>query len=145
MKLCGSCHQGLQGAPDRCPVCDADLADLDEIGGDELVGMVVADKYQLVQLVGDGAMGWVYRGVHQTLEHSVAVKLLKASAAAQPDQVSRFEQEALAVSRLNHPHLVSVIDFGQSPGGLFYLVTEFIGGNTLGDLLYETERLPVGR
>jgi len=145
MKLCASCHNGLQGSPERCPVCDADLADRDEIGGDELVGMVVADKYELVQLVGDGAMGWVYRGVHQTLERSVAVKLLKTSPGAQPEQVSRFEQEALAVSRLNHPHIVSVIDFGRSPGGLFYLVTEFVVGNTLADLLYDSGRLPVGR
>ncbi|MBW2454390.1 MAG: protein kinase [Deltaproteobacteria bacterium] len=145
MKLCTSCHNGLQGAPARCPLCDADLGEQDEVSGDELCGMRVADKYQLVQLVGDGAMGWVYRGVHQTLNRSVAVKLLKTSTDAQPEQVRRFEQEALAVSRLNHPHIVSVIDFGQSPGGLFYLVTEFVAGNTLTDLLYETGRLPVGQ
>ena len=65
MKLCESCHNGFYGSPERCPVCGTDLSDETEVTGHELVGMMVADKYQLVELLGEGAMGWVYRGVHQ--------------------------------------------------------------------------------
>ncbi|MBW2523631.1 MAG: protein kinase [Deltaproteobacteria bacterium] len=145
MKLCPSCRNGFYGTPEVCPVCAADLSDDEEVTGHELVGMAVGDRYELTELLGEGAMGWVYRGVHKALERSVAIKLLKTTGEAQHEQVTRFEQEARAISRLHHPHIVSVIDFGRTPGGMFYLVTEFLEGNNLADLMAEEELLPVGR
>ena len=145
MKLCESCHDAFHGAPASCPSCGGDLRDEPELSGLELTGMRVGDRYELAELLGEGAMGWVYRGVHRGLDRSVAVKLLKTTGDAEPEQVSRFEREARAVSRLNHPHIVSVIDFGRTPGGLLYLVTELVSGSTLAELLHSEGRLGPSR
>jgi hypothetical protein len=145
MKLCGSCHDGFHGSPASCPSCGADLRDAPERSGIELSGMRVGDRYELAELLGEGAMGWVYRGVHRGLDRSVAVKLLKTTGDAEPDQVSRFEREARAVSRLTHPHIVAVIDFGRTPGGLLYLITELVAGQTLAEITHEQGLLPVSR
>ena len=145
MKLCTSCHQGLLGAPAHCPLCGTNLTAVLETSGDELVGMRVAEHYVLAELVGEGAMGWVYRGVHQTLDRSVAVKLLKIGEQEEATAVARFDQEARTVSRIHHPHIVSIIDYGRTPGGLLYLITEFLLGGTLSDLLALEGWLPVNR
>jgi serine/threonine protein kinase/energy-coupling factor transporter ATP-binding protein EcfA2 len=145
MKLCPSCKNGFAATLPACPVCGTSLAGVDEVDEDQLVGMRVADRYELRELLSEGSMGRVYRAVHLALRRSVAVKLLKTSVIPEPEAVSLFEQEAQAVSRLNHPHIVSVIDFGRTPGGQLYLVTEFVGGSTLAELLAQPEPLALAR
>ena len=145
MKLCSSCRNGLLGSPSDCPVCAENLRAAGDINGDALAGMRVGDRYELVELLGEGAMGWVYRAVHVALGRSVAIKLLKTAEAPEAEQIARFEQEARTVSRLNHPHIVSIIDFGRTPGGLFYLVTEFVVGTSLAELMAAEGPLPLAR
>ncbi|MFH8798096.1 serine/threonine-protein kinase [Streptomyces sp. NPDC017936] len=86
--------------------------------------MLLADRYQLEELLGRGAMGEVWRAADQLLGRPVAVKLLKAQEAADSE---RFRLEAQTAARLNHPHVVSVYDFG-SHHGLLYLVMELVEG-----------------
>ncbi|MER5209561.1 protein kinase [Streptomyces sp. NPDC002838] len=94
--------------------------------------MLVADRYQLDEPLGRGAMGEVWRATDQILHRPVAVKLLHTD---QPEQVAatdaeRFRLEARTAARLNHPHLVAVYDFGSHDGRL-YLVMELVDGWTL--------------
>ncbi|MDY0003416.1 MAG: protein kinase, partial [Polyangia bacterium] len=145
MKLCPNCRCGSNGSPRACPACGADLGGAQDVGGADLAGMVIGGKYELGSLIGEGAMGWVYRGIHRSLESSIAVKLMKPPATQDDTRDQRFEREARAASRLNNPHIISIMDFGRSPGGLLYIVSELLQGSTLGDLLAQGGAQPVER
>jgi len=86
--------------------------------------------YELVALIGAGGMGEVYRARDQRLGRDVAVKILPASFAADPDRLRRFEQEARAVAALNHPNILGVHDLGQQDGTP-YMVCELLEGESL--------------
>jgi len=86
--------------------------------------------YEIIDLLGAGGMGEVYRARDPRLGRDVAVKILPAALAADPDRQRRFEQEARAAGRLNHPNILQIYDVGQHDGQP-YLVTEFLDGDTL--------------
>jgi eukaryotic-like serine/threonine-protein kinase len=109
------------------------------------VGLVLAEKFELLELIGEGAMGWVYRARHLALSSSVAVKLMKPDASERADRAARFEREARAASQLNHPHILSVSDFGETPGGLLYIVSELLRGAPLDLILDRSGPLPLAR
>src|SRR5271169_4207553 len=90
--------------------------------------------YELVALIGAGGMGEVYRARDQRLGRDVAVKVLPASFAADPDRLRRFEQEARAVAALNHPNILGVHDIGQHDG-MPFMVSELLEGESLGEIL----------
>jgi len=94
--------------------------------------------YEIVDAVGAGGMGEVYRAVDVRLGREVAVKLLPAEVADQPERRQRFEREARAVGSLNHPNLLTLFDVGEAAGAPF-LVTELLSGETL------RQRLSKGR
>ena len=87
-----------------------------------LVGRVLDDKYRLRGCIGLGGSGAVYKADQIALGRTVAVKILNEDLSRDARLVKRFEDEALAASRLNHPNTVSIIDYGQSSDGLLYLV-----------------------
>ncbi|WP_037884931.1 serine/threonine-protein kinase [Streptomyces sp. NRRL S-646] len=91
------------------------------------VHVLLADRYQLEELLGSGAMGEVWRAADQVLGRPVAIKLLKAADTA---DIERFRMEAQTTARLNHPHVVGVYDFGSDHGRL-HLVMELVDGWTL--------------
>jgi serine/threonine-protein kinase len=108
------------------------------------VGRVFADKFCLREKIGSGANGSVYRADQTSLGRTVAVKVMKPEIANDPRFIRKFHDEARAASRLNHPNVVSVIDFGQTSDGLFYLVMEYLHGVTLTDVMRQ-ERLSIDR
>jgi eukaryotic-like serine/threonine-protein kinase len=110
-----------------------------------LVGRVLGDKFRLRACIGIGGSGAVFRADQTTLGRTVAVKILSAALATDPRLVRRFQDEALAASRLNHPNTVSVIDYGQSPDGLLYIVMEYVKGPTLTQLVAGEHPLPIDR
>ncbi|NUP42273.1 MAG: protein kinase [Streptomyces sp.] len=91
------------------------------------VHVLLADRYQLEELLGSGAMGEVWRAADRVLGRPVAIKLLKA---ADTTDIERFRLEAQTTARLNHPHVVGVYDFGSDHGRL-HLVMELVDGWTL--------------
>lgn len=93
--------------------------------------------YQIVGKLGEGGMGVVYEARHETLARRVAIKIMKASFASNPELVERFFNEAQAVNVIDHPGLVQVSDCGQLADGSAYLVMEFIDGRSLGSRLKE--------
>jgi len=107
--------------------------------------MLLEGKYELDAFVKEGGMGWVYRGKHLVLGHPVAVKLMKPGKNSDHNRIQRFKREAKAVSLLQHPHIVSITDFGQTRGGQLFIVSEFVKGVTLSDILTETGPLPFSR
>ena len=108
------------------------------------VGTVIEDKYRLDEQIGRGSMGAVYRGTQLMVDRSVAIKLLHPTFAGHDKIQARFEVEAKAIARLNHPNCITLFDFGYSERlEAFYTVVEFIDGIPLADLI--AERPPVAR
>jgi serine/threonine protein kinase len=95
---------------------------------DELAKLL--PQLEILELLGKGGMGAVYKARQPTLDRLVAVKVLPPAVAADPTFAERFTREARALARLNHPHIVSVYDFGQVQG-LYYFVMEFVNGANL--------------
>jgi serine/threonine-protein kinase len=110
-----------------------------------LVGRILDDKFRLRACIGIGGSGVVYKADQIALGRTVAVKILSEELTADPRLVKRFHDEALAASRLNHPNTVSIIDYGQTPDGLLYIVMEYLRGPTLTHLLSREHPLPVAR
>ena len=88
--------------------------------------------YEITDLIGVGGMGEIYRARDTRLARDVAIKVLPADLARNPDRLTRFEQEARAASALNHPHIVALYDVGRERG-LAYIVTELLEGQTLAE------------
>lgn len=99
--------------------------------------------YQIVLAVGAGGMGEVYQARDPRLGRDVAIKVLPAEVAADPDRLRRFEQEARAAAALNHSNILALYDIG-SEDGLAFIVTELLEGRTLRHIL-EEERLSISR
>jgi serine/threonine protein kinase len=91
-------------------------------------------RYRIVRVLGRGAMGEVYEGLDPRLDRSVAIKVISTTSDADPDLLAsystRFIREAQAVARLNHPHIVTLYDFGEE-NGVAYMVMELVRGEEL--------------
>src|SRR6186713_1881407 len=86
--------------------------------------------YRVLDKIGEGGMGEVYRARDSRLGRDVAIKVLPAGFSADPDRLQRFEQEARAAAALNHPNILAVYDIGQHDGSP-YIVSELLEGQTL--------------
>ena len=93
-------------------------------------GDLIADRYELEELVGTGGMSSVFRAHDRQLERDVAVKILHQHYAEDPEYLERFRREARAVARLSHPNIVTVIDRGDDDGRQ-YIVFEHVDGENL--------------
>jgi serine/threonine protein kinase len=101
----------------------------------------ILGNYEILDKLGEGGMGEVWRARDRRLQRLVAVKILPRDVADDPGRRARFEQEARALGALNHPHIVAVYDFGED-GGRAYMVSELVEGESLRALL-ERGALPV--
>ncbi len=108
-------------------------------------GVVIDKRYQVIELLGEGGMGKVFRAEHVKLRRPVAVKLLHPRLTTVGSFGKRFEREAVAAARLDHPNVVGVSDFGELDDGTHYLVMELVDGITLMDVLDREDRLPLAR
>ncbi len=107
---------------------------------DPYLDTVVGERYRLVQRIGVGGMGAVYRAEHTMMSKELAVKLLHPELGRLEELAERFKREAEAACRLEHINCIAVTDFGQTKGGSLFLVMEYLKGESLGDLL---ERGPI--
>ena len=106
----------------------------------ELLGQTLSGRFRLDSLLGHGAMGAVFKAHHLGLHKDVALKLLHPELTANEEMVARFDREAAAASRLDHPNCVRTMDFGSTDDGRRYLVMEFLEGQDLADIV--TEPMP---
>ncbi len=102
------------------------------------IGDIVAGKYRLLAMIGEGGMGVVYLAEHSLIEKRVALKVLRAEYSTKPELVSRFQQEAISASRIKHPNVLDVFDFGQLEDGSFFLAMEYLSGRDLAGELTES-------
>ncbi len=108
---------------------------------ENLIGKTVG-KYKIVEKIGEGGMGIVYKGIQISLNRPVAMKMLPQSLASDKDFVTRFKQEALSVAKLNHRNIIQVYDTEQLEGN-YFIIMEYIEGETLDELLKRKKALPL--
>lgn len=131
VRFCPHCFSIYTSQVDYCGI---DGTKLREEAADPLVGRVL-DRYRVLQRLGLGAMGCVYRVAHTFLEHEYAMKVLFGDLSANKRVVERFRREAQVVSKVRHPNVVAVTDFGTTDNGLTFLVMEYVSGRTLAEVI----------
>ncbi len=112
---------------------------------DEYVGQLVAKKYRVEQMIGEGGMGKVYRAHQTMLDKPVVLKVLRKTLLGDERTVRRFEREARAASRLNHPNSISILDFGHLDDGALFIAMEYVQGKDLHQILSREWPLPEAR
>ncbi|MGI8555524.1 MAG: protein kinase domain-containing protein [Pyrinomonadaceae bacterium] len=98
---------------------------------DQFSGKVLADKYRIDETIREGNAGKIYRGTHLAMEKPVAVKILPAVLAIDPAIAAHFSDEAKTLSRIAHPNILNVTDYGTDKDGTAFLVTEPVTGESL--------------
>jgi len=143
VKICPVCSTEY---PDDVKFCPNDGQTLRSAGpASDLVGQVVADRYHVIKKLGEGGMGQVYLAEHVKMGRRSAIKVMNPSMVHDPDAVARFNREASNASRITHPNVCAIYDFGETPEGLIYLAMEFVEGEPLTELLERDGSLPVPR
>src|SRR6185312_5739653 len=108
----------------------------------DLVGQILADRYRVVRLVGEGGMGQVYEAQHVNINKRFALKLLRPEIVSNGEAVARFRQEAWASSSIGHENIIEIEDFATLPSGSVYLAMEFLDGKALSERMREEPPLP---
>jgi serine/threonine protein kinase len=109
---------------------------------DKLVGQTLDGRYFVEKKIGEGGMGVVFSARHAVIERPLAIKVLKREVMRDTATIRRFVQEAKAASRIGHPNIVDVTDFGTTPDGMTYSVMEYVDGQTLGSAIRNTAPFP---
>lgn len=141
-KVCLSCAKEYSSEMVICPDDDTLLTPLMV---DTLIGTTLADKYEILEKLGSGGMGLVYKARHLFMKRLVAIKLMLPQYASSAIALKRFRQEAQAASHLNHPNILKVYDFGVTPTGLPYLVMDLLEGTNLSAELEQHSRMDLPR
>ena len=137
MRQCPQCQSACEETHKFCPTCGFPVGKVAAQPDDPLVGRTLPGGYVILDLVGIGGMGRVYRAEQTNLGRTVAVKIIHPHLVGEENAAARFITEARAASRLNHPNSVGVIDFGKTEDGQLYLVMEFLRGKDLARVQYE--------
>jgi serine/threonine-protein kinase len=143
MSTCSKCHRDAPAGALFCAFCGGAIAPDQPPGEppDPFIGRTLKGTYFIQQKVGGGGMGQVYKATHVTLDAPVAVKILKKALLADPSVVQRFQREARAASRLRHPNVISVTDFGQIEDGTLFMAMEYVAGRNLARIIAEESPL----
>ena len=112
---------------------------------DKLVGQTLDGRYFVEKKIGEGGMGVVFSARHAVIERPLAIKVLKREVMRDTATIQRFVREAKAASRIGHPNIVDVTDFGTTPDGMTYSVMEYVHGDTLGGALRAAAPFPAHR
>jgi serine/threonine-protein kinase len=164
--ICPGCRAAFDADTNYCSRCGASLratpaevrerktepavavpdvvADDDSGPRDPLIGRLIDGRYRVLERIGSGGMGLVYKVEHQRMGKIAAMKVLRRAFAADPEVMQRFRREAEAISRLASPHTVQIFDFGAADAAM-YLVMEYVRGDDLGAILRREGPLPFRR
>jgi len=141
-KVCPVCKREF---PATQAVCPTDKSMLMYVQKDELIGTVLNDRYRVLVEVGRGGMSIVYKGVHEMMDRTVAIKMLQSQHVTDQLSIKRFQQEAQAASHLQHPNIITVYDCGVVATGQPYIVMDFLEGDSLTDIIKSGNHLTYQR
>nr|MBA3539964.1 serine/threonine protein kinase [Deltaproteobacteria bacterium] len=140
---CAGCKHGYAESALFCPNCGRPKAR--DAVVDALVGKVLGERFQILDVIGQGASGTIYRAEHITLRRKVAIKVLHAELSRDDLAVERFRREATTVAEIDNEHIVEIHDFGRTFDGRLYLAMELLEGETLDGILAREKQLSVER
>ena len=106
-----------------------------------MVGKILGKRYELIEKIGEGGMGLVYKAKCHLLNRYVAVKILKPEYTENEDFINKFKKESLSSASLSHPNIVNIYDVGVEDG-IYYIVMEYVKGKTLKDIIKEHAPMP---
>jgi serine/threonine protein kinase len=101
-----------------------------------MIGKIIGNNFRLLEVVGTGAMGTIFKAEQVSLGKTVVIKLLHRHLLGDPSLSKRFHREARAASLLNHPNTIQIIDFGQMQNGPLYIAMEYVPGRDLAEVLF---------
>jgi eukaryotic-like serine/threonine-protein kinase len=143
MITCAGCKHIYADSALYCPNCGTPKA-RDHVT-DALVGKVLGERFQVLELLGQGGSGTIYRAEHVTLRRKVAIKVLHNELSRDDLAIERFRREATTVAEIDNEHIVEIHDFGRTPDGRLYLAMELLEGETLDGILAREGTLSVER
>lgn len=108
--------------------------------GNDLQDVVLGNRYNLIEKIGEGGMALVYKARCQLLNRFVAVKILRPEFTSDEEFIKKFRRESLAAASLSHPNIVGIYDVGEQEG-IYYIVMEYISGKTLKEYIKENEKI----
>ena len=140
LKICPQCGTEYELDQRFCPRDGSTLKSQNAAG--DLVGTIIADRYHVLRKLGEGGMGTVYLAEHVKMGRKSAVKVMNPGMVHDADAISRFNREAANASKISHPNVAAVYDFGETSEGLIYLAMEFVEGPPLTKVIEEHGALP---
>ncbi|HEX3774249.1 MAG TPA: protein kinase, partial [Polyangiaceae bacterium] len=140
MKQCLQCKLKYPDDSAACFLCGGALVAMQ----DPLIGVTIAGRYQIEEVLGQGGMATVYAARHRLVDRPCAVKVMSPQFTRNDVIRERFRREAKAAQKLAHPNIIEIFDQGETPDGYVYLVMELLRGETLADVL-EHGKVPLDR
>ena len=143
MPICPQCKKENPELGAKCPRCQDRYYVYDEAADeaerDPYIGQKAADKYVVIARISEGGMGTVYRALQLPVEREVAFKVLRAELEDNDEVRNRFIREARAVSKINHPNIITLHDFGFDASDYPYMVMEYAPGQSLDEWIYQED------
>src|SRR6185369_14584246 len=140
--VCPACNGRYEGGQFCAKDGTALVKDTNPVVKEDMVGKILADRYRIIRLLGEGGMGQVYEAQHVNINKRFAIKLLRAEVVGSQQSLARFRQEAWAASSIGHDNIVEIDDFATLPSGEVYLAMELLDGQSLAERL--RDGLPLG-
>jgi serine/threonine-protein kinase len=142
-KVCPACAAEYDAGVSFCPR-DGSVLMARRADGD-LIGQVLAERYHVLKKLGEGGMGQVFLAEHVKMGSVCAIKVMNRGLRDDVDAIMRFGREAANASKINHPHVARVHDYGETVDGLIYLAMEYVPGDSLSTVLKWQRPLPTAR
>lgn len=140
LKICPQCGTEYELDQRFCPKDGSTLKSQGTTA--DLVGAIIADRYHVLKKLGEGGMGTVYLAEHVKMGRKSAVKVMNPAMVHDADAISRFNREAANASKIGHPNVAAVYDFGETSDGMIYLAMEFVEGPALTRVIEQAGALP---
>src|SRR5437879_1905042 len=131
--VCPACNSRYEEGGAFCSRDGTPLVKDPQAGKADLVGQILADRYRVVRLIGEGGMGQVYEAQHVNINKRFALKLLRPEIVSNAEALARFRQEAWSASAIGHENIIEIEDFATLPNGAVYLAMEFLVGQPLSE------------
>jgi serine/threonine-protein kinase len=128
VRICPQCGSEY---PTDIKFCPKDGSTLRVPPGAALIGSIIADRYHILKKLGEGGMGQVFLAEHVKMGRPSAIKVMTPGMMQDADAISRFNREAANASRITHPNVAAIYDFGETSDGLIYLAMEYVEGEPL--------------
>jgi TPR repeat protein/serine/threonine protein kinase len=142
-RVCPQCGGTFDLTARFCPA-DGSMLRL-QSSSDDLVGQVLEGRYEIRRLLGEGGMGRVYLAEQIKMHRLCALKVMRPEQMHEADAADRFGREAFNASRIVHPHVATIYDFGETNDGRLYIAMEYVDGRPLSELLAREGALPIDR